>query len=90
MIKNAIDLINETVEESYLNGVTMFLENLEIELNKDTLFETTENVEDYTRTMFENEGIDIEDVIDDEEIDEEKLDEALEQLEAEAEADEAE
>ena len=84
MIREFVDLVNEAVDTGYEKGINLFMENLERDLEKDSIIEEQQNgVDDVIRFMFINEGYEVEGM--DDIVNEDVVDEALKELDDEIE-----
>lgn len=69
MLRNFENLVNETLQESFMDGIKMFMEGLESELQLDAIVEQAGGEEKFFASLFEGteyvkEGEVSEDVID--------------------------
>ena len=82
MLREFQDLVNEAISEGHAKGVELFMESLERDLRKENLFES-EGVDKVVAYLFEQEGYEIVDPKDLDQMDEEKMDAMLQQMEKE-------
>ena len=82
MLREVVKLVNGAVNEGHERGVSLFMENLEEDLAKDHIFEEHGGVNPVMVKLFEEAGVEVEDVDAIEEMDEEKVDEMLKNLES--------
>ena len=83
MLREFVDLVNETVDDGFSRGIELFLESLETDLAKDEVFEE-HGVDTVLTHLYEEAGVEInalEESEDLENIDEGKLDAMLKELE---------
>ncbi len=81
MLRETLNLISEAVEEGHGRGVSLFMENLEEDLAKEQVFEENGGVDPVMAQLFEEAGVEVEDLEAIEEMDEEKVDKMLQDLE---------
>lgn len=85
MLRDFESLVNEVVDEAFQNGVKLFMESLEEDLEKEALFEEHGGVDQFLSAVFEsiNENQNQTEDDDLENIDESKVDAILSELEKE-------
>ena len=82
MLRHFISLVDEAVSEGHQRGFTLFRESLELDLQKEQIFEEA-GLNGIMMTYLKEAGYEVDDEIDEDEIDEDKLDSLLNELEKE-------